>query len=225
MDIQTVIVQGFSILVLLFSVVIHEVSHGAVALMFGDRTAKDMGRLTLNPIKHLDLFGSIILPTLLVVLNAGIIFGWAKPVPYNPFYFKNPRLHSALVGLAGPFSNIALAGIFAGGLRMLHAYDLLGLFNGFIGAMFLLVILINVVLAVFNLVPIPPLDGSKLLFALISDKYMGVKMFLERYGILLFLFFILAIGRVVGPIAFTTLRFLVGGDALRAIAQTAGLPL
>src|SRR3989344_2529066 len=148
----------FSIAVLIMSVVIHEVSHGYAALYLGDPTAKYAGRLTINPLKHLDPFGSVILPILLAITKAGFIIGWAKPVPYNPYNVRYGRWGEALVALAGPASNLLLAFLFGLVFR---------LGGGFLPVPFLSlavsVILINVVLAVFNLVPIPPLDGSKLL--------------------------------------------------------------
>src|SRR3989338_4079103 len=102
----------FQIIVLFFSVVIHEVSHGVVALMLGDKTAKDAGRLTLNPLKHIDPFGSVLLPVLLLIAQSPILFAWAKPVPYNPYNLKNPKSGAALIAAAGPLSNIILAVIF-----------------------------------------------------------------------------------------------------------------
>ncbi len=153
----------FQILILLFSVIIHEISHGFMALAFGDKTAQYQGRLTLNPIKHIDLFGSIILPFLLYITNAGFMIGWAKPVPYNPYNLKNAKIAEPLIALAGPVSNLLLATIF--GLLIRFA----PISNGLI-YIFSYVVLINVALAVFNLVPIPPLDGSKVLFSFIPNS-------------------------------------------------------
>lgn len=212
------IVLIFWLAVLLFSVIIHEVAHGATALALGDSTARDLGRLTLNPIKHIDPFGSIIVPAVLaaftVVSGTGVIFGWAKPVPYNPIYFRKPRRDSALVGLAGPLSNIALAAVFAIVLRVLAAQDLIGTANGAIAALFFLVVFTNLLLAVFNLMPVPPLDGSKLLFAFLADRYQGIVFFLERYGLLLFLFFIFFLAGIVFPLAIKAALFFVGPNAL-----------
>ena len=152
----------FKIIVLVFSVVIHEVSHGFVAEHLGDPTARQAGRLTLNPLKHLDLFGSVILPLMMAILPGGVILGWAKPVPYNPQNLKNPEKGGAIIAAVGPLSNLTLAIIF--GL----VYRLLSLFapaENFLVLSDLLnmIILVNISLAVFNLVPIPPLDGSKVL--------------------------------------------------------------
>jgi len=129
------------IAILIVSVVVHEVSHGYVAYLLGDPTAKYAGRLTLNPIKHLDPWGSVIIPLLLVVSGAGIIFGWAKPVPYNPYNLKDQKKGPALVGVAGPLSNLALA-IFAGiGMRILY---IMGNSNGLFFEILLIVVTINI---------------------------------------------------------------------------------
>jgi len=172
------------IAILIFSVVVHEVSHGLAAFWLGDPTAKYAGRLTLNPIKHLDPWGSFIIPFFLAIANVGIIFGWAKPVPYNPFNLRNQKYGPALVGLAGPLSNVLLA-LLAG--AVLKTLLILGVPDDLIVYKVLaLVILINILLLVFNLLPIPPLDGSKLLFAFLPISE-HTKIMLERYGIV-FLF-------------------------------------
>jgi len=139
--------------VLIPSVMLHEISHGAVALAFGDDTAKRAGRLTLNPIAHVDPFGTLILPLLLALTGAGM-FGWAKPVPVNPAQLRNPRQQALLVSLAGPATNIALAILAAGVLRAHLVHTNLAVRIVFDAGF------VNVVLAAFNLLPIPPLDGS-----------------------------------------------------------------
>jgi Zn-dependent protease len=180
-------IQIFSIIVLIFSVVIHEVAHGYTALRFGDSTAKNMGRLTLNPIKHIDIFGSIIIPLLLIVLSSGIILGWAKPVPYNPYNFKNRKLGEFWVAFAGPLSNILIGSIF---IILIKLAPILGLSPIFVTLLFTIVV-INFVLAFFNLIPIPPLDGSKILATLlpfhIQDRFYE---FTQRWGLLLVIIFI-----------------------------------
>jgi Zn-dependent protease len=152
----------FGIVILILSVVIHEVAHGVMANYLGDPTARLEGRLTLNPLKHLDPMGSIILPILLIVTHSPFLFGWAKPVPYNPYNLRRGgRFAEALVAAAGPGTNLLLAIIFGGIIRFLSAG---GVPSATISLAFSAVIT-NVMLAIFNCIPIPPLDGSKILEA------------------------------------------------------------
>lgn len=177
----------FLLAVLVISVVVHEVSHGVVANALGDPTAKNAGRLTLNPIRHLDPIGSLLLPFLLS-LSGGPIIGWAKPVPMNPFMLKNQTWAPVLVSLAGPGSNIALALLFGLFLR----FSPMEMFGPLFSFALLSIVKLNIFLAVFNLIPIPPLDGSHLLFAFLPRSLEPLKMFLAQYGffILLFLVFL-----------------------------------
>lgn len=180
----------FLITILIFSVVIHEVSHGAMANYLGDPTAKEAGRLTLNPISHLDPIGSILLPLFLILMakvsGGGIIFGWAKPVPINPYNFRDQKWGSAKVALAGPGANLALALFFGLLLRFLPDF----LFLPGLALMFSYIVYINLLLAVFNLLPIPPLDGSHILFTFLPSLSDRIKIFLARFGFFLLLFFI-----------------------------------
>lgn len=177
----------FQLIVLLFSVVIHEVSHGYWAYKLGDDTAYLMGRLTLNPLAHLDPFGSIILPLCLYFLTGGsLVFGWAKPVPYNPLKLKNPRRDSALLAFGGPLANLSVAFIFGLIIRLFMAFGYTSIIP-----FFSLVVGINLILAVFNLIPIPPLDGSKILFYFVPS--FELEAFLNRFGFL-FIFLVLMFG-------------------------------
>ncbi len=176
----------YSIIILLFSVVIHEVSHGYMALFLGDPTAKYEKRLTLNPIKHIDLFGSIIVP--IVTSFAGVTFGWAKPVPYNPYNLRNPKWGAALIALAGPISNLIIALLCA--LVLNHFAVLLHLNEAAINLLVITVV-VNTSLMVFNLTPLYPLDGSKVLFAFIPHKYQHITDFITRYSLPLFLIMVI----------------------------------
>lgn len=179
----------FQIVILIFSAVIHEISHGAMANHLGDPTAKLLGRLTLNPIKHLEPFGSVLLPFTTYLASGGsFLFGWAKPVPYNPMNIRDPRWGSAYIALAGPAANFAIALVFGLALRFVHFPE-----TAFFAAMqglFTIVVYVNILLGVFNLVPIPPLDGSKLLFAVLGDAHSGVEQFLEQNSMLILLLFL-----------------------------------
>lgn len=181
----------FLIVILIFSVIIHEISHGSVAYYLGDPTAKDAGRLTLNPLKHLDPVGSIIVPVFLVVVaqltGGGIIFGWAKPVPINPYNFRDQKWGSLKVALAGPLSNLSVAIVFGLALRFIpQLVSIPGLV-----VIFSYIIYINILLAIFNLIPIPPLDGSHILFAFLPHRAGEIKLFMRQFGIFLLLFIIL----------------------------------
>ncbi|MBI2075565.1 MAG: site-2 protease family protein, partial [Candidatus Harrisonbacteria bacterium] len=196
-----------------FSVIVHEVSHGVVALRLGDTTARDAGRLTLNPLKHLEFFGSFIVPLLIYTASGGtMIFGWARPVPYDPRFLKNPKIGAGLIAAAGPLSNIAVAIVFALFIRF-------AVFFGVFAASPLLlffhtIVLVNLLLAIFNLVPLPPLDGSKVLFALLPERHYQARVFLERYGFTILLLFIFFGFRFITPIVYGLYQLLVGGTGL-----------
>ena len=176
----------FLIAILIFSVVIHEVSHGAVANYLGDPTARYAGRLTLNPIKHLDPIGSVLVPLFLVLIGSQFLIGWAKPVPVNPFNFRDQKYGSAKVALAGPGSNLAVALVFGLTLRFFPEIAVtpgLALIFGYI-------VFINILLAVFNLLPVPPLDGSHILFTFLPQGFEKARVFLSQFGIFILIFFI-----------------------------------
>ncbi|MFZ2521951.1 MAG: site-2 protease family protein [Minisyncoccia bacterium] len=192
----------FSGIIFIFSVIIHEVSHGFMAYKLGDNTAKFAGRLTLNPIPHIDLFGSIILPLFLVLSGSSMVVGWAKPVPFNPYNLKNQRWGEAMVAIAGPLSNIFLAVIFGILIRVAVFPSLL--------SPFIYIVLVNLLLATFNLVPIPPLDGSKILFSLFPNKLHEVREFLERNGLFVLIFFVFFLWQYVYPIVLVQFNLLTG---------------
>lgn len=185
-----IIITIFSLIVLLFSVVIHELSHGSVAYSLGDPTAKYQGRLTLNPIKHLDPFGSVILPLLLLLVTGGQgpIFGWAKPVPINPNNFRDQKWGSIKVAVAGPLSNLALALFFG----LLIRFIPFSFFNAVPGLLliFSFIVQINIILAIFNLIPIPPLDGHWILFSFLPDSFSVIRVFFQQYGVFILILLI-----------------------------------
>ena len=174
----------FSLIIPLFSIVLHELSHGVVAYYLGDPTAKYAGRLTLNPLSHLDLWGSFLVPLFLFILTAGNgpIFGWAKPVPVNPYNFRDQKWGEAKVALAGPLTNIALGFLFVLFVRLFPSSPFLDLLS--LGAIY------NFLLAFFNLLPIPPLDGYHIIAAFFPFSWRELKFFLEEYGMIILLIII-----------------------------------
>jgi len=191
--------------VFLFSVIIHEVAHGYTALRHGDPTAKIMGRLTLNPVPHIDPIGSILLPVLLFFSGSGILFGWAKPVPVNPLNFRNYRRGEIAVSASGPLSNLALAAIFALVLRL--EVGGMGLATlAFYG------VRINLFLALFNLIPIPPLDGSHILAMLLPPDLLRLYRYLDPVGfiLILILFYTGVLGAILMPLYRVLLTLLLG---------------
>jgi Zn-dependent protease len=197
----------FYIVVLIMSVVIHEVAHGYAALRFGDQTAKFAGRLTLNPLKHLDMFGSVLLPIILIITKAPFLLGWAKPVPYNPNNFIEKKKGTLWVASAGILANLAIATLFGITIR-------LNTLSGFLGESFVtlasVVVLINIVLAIFNLIPITPLDGSKILFTLLGRTGNRLEAFSEKYSLFILIFFIFFLWRFLTPIIFNLFALLTG---------------
>lgn len=199
----------FQIVILVMSVVIHEVTHGYVAAMLGDQTARYQGRLTLNPLKHLDFFGSFLVPLLLYLSKVGVILGWAKPVPYNPYNLRPGRWSEPLVALAGPAANIVLALVFGLLIRFAIASEA-SWFNDDFFYITSMVVFINILLAIFNLIPIPPLDGSKILFAVFPEKFQQMRGFFERYGLMLVLLFVFFLWKFVYPLVGAVFSLITG---------------
>lgn len=216
-DLNSLILIGFFIAILIYSIIVHEVMHGYVALWLGDSTAKYSDRLNFNPFKHIDIWGSVIIP-IIMFISTGFAFGWAKPVPYNPYNLKNQKWGPALVALGGPGSNIAIAIMAAiiakllvlpttvkiaiiTGVKMTSweqvSTAVSGSFNSIFFALLMIVIFWNVVLAFFNLIPFPPLDGSKLLLAIFPLRT-EVMIMLEQYGFMLLLLFIIIFSAPLG---------------------------
>jgi Zn-dependent protease len=209
--------QIFGIIILIFSAIIHEYMHGWMAERLGDNTAKDAGRLTLNPIPHLDLFGSIILPSLMALSGTGIIFGWAKPVPFNPNNLSDQKWGPAKVAVAGPMGNLIIALMLGLSLRFLE------IANPTMIALFAMAILINLVLMIFNLMPIPPLDGSKVLMVFLPFNWQMQFMKLERYGMILVILFIFIAFDIIIPITFFLMKLIVGNDVMMQITRMFGV--
>jgi Zn-dependent protease len=208
-----------SIIIVLISLTFHEAAHALVAYLFGDSTARDQGRLSLNPIAHIDLFGTILLPIVLALSGAGV-FGWAKPVPVNVNNLRNPKRDDGYIGAAGPMTNFALAIIAAIFIRLLIAVMPQSL--GSPGTQYLLMILvlfiqINVLLMIFNLIPIPPLDGSAILEAVLPMRYAWKFHQLHRYGFLILI--VLIFTNILDAIYFKP----VGGIIMAFIKKIAGI--
>jgi Zn-dependent protease len=191
----------FSIIILITSVVLHELSHGYAAVALGDPTPRIQGRLTLNPLKHLDPVGSVLVP--IVTSFFGFTFGWAKPVVWNPYNLKNPRSGESLIAAAGPACNLLIAVVFGLLIRFVP-----------ISASFIeissYVVLINIVLALFNLVPLPPLDGSHILFSLLPPRLSNIRMVIERYSIFFLLIALFVIWPLISPLIYVLFHLLTG---------------
>lgn len=195
----------FFVVVIIPSAILHEFAHGLMAERLGDPTPRLAGRLTLNPAAHIDLWGTIILPfSLFFLTRGGFLFAYAKPMPFNPLALRSQRWGAALVGAAGPAANLLVAFALGAVARLVPGSEL---------ALYLTVIVYaNVLLAIFNLVPIPPLDGSKVLFALLPDSLYRWKAMLEQYGIFLLIVFMLTLSHWLTPIIWPIVRLAAGGD-------------
>ncbi|MEK7189795.1 MAG: site-2 protease family protein, partial [Patescibacteria group bacterium] len=199
----------FYFIIIIPSAIIHEYAHGWMAWMLGDPTAKYAGRLSLDPRVHIDKWGTILLPIFLYFISGGsFVFAYAKPVPYNPYNLKNQKWGPAMVGLAGPMANIVTALVFSIFIRVAGIPSSSFIFS--IISFFTLIVYANVVLAIFNLMPIPPLDGSKILYAILPDSAYKVREFLERYSIFLLFFFIFFAFEIIRPVIEVVFRVMIG---------------
>ena len=201
MDISTVAYYICAILSFIPALVLHEVAHGWAAYKLGDPTAKSRGRLSLNPLKHIDPFGTVILPLGLMILHMPI-FGYAKPVPYNPSYFKDPRKGDAITGFAGPLANLLMAGV-AAGVAWLLLPVAQSLTQNEVGAYFYFMFLpmfclINLYLMFFNLIPIPPLDGSSIIAVFIPERWLPKWYSVQHYAFPIFMICIIALPYIIG---------------------------
>jgi len=193
------------LVIVFFSVVCHEIAHGYVAYRLGDPTAWRMGRLTFNPLVHIDLFGTIILPGLLLLSGSRFLFAWAKPVPVNPQYFRDRKNGMMLVALAGPATNLAIALMLT---MLLHLAG--GILPEFLASSIAWAALINIVLMVFNLIPIPPLDGSRIVARFLKGSTLWQYMRLERFGMFIVfgLLFLGVISSILQPVMFWAVKIL-----------------
>lgn len=198
----------FSLAVLILSIIVHEISHGYAALFLGDPTAKYANRLTLNPLPHIDIIGSVIVPIFTIIIPGGLVFGWAKPVPINPYNLKWGKWGEAVVAFAGPASNLILSFVASIFIRL----GVSGRINMDVNTInFLsLIVLLNIVLALFNLMPVPPLDGSKVAKVFVPRKFYGLHAFLERGSFIMVLLFLFVIWRFIEPIIPWMFRLMTG---------------
>jgi len=195
MDITRILEIALSLIAVFTAIILHEVAHGYVAFRLGDPTAKTRGRLTLNPLAHIDPIGTILVPVFLVIVGSSFLIGWAKPVPINPRYFRNPFKGMLYVAVAGPATNVALAlaATMIGRVVLLAIPDTLLFFNhtfagNLVHALVYLLgifVIYNVILAAFNMIPIPPLDGSRVLTYFLPPEGRRVMIMLERYGFII----------------------------------------
>lgn len=197
----------FYFIILIISIIVHEVAHGLMAEKEGDPTARMLGRITLNPLKHIDWFGSVILPLALILTNAGFVVGWAKPVPYNPDNLKNGNKSVAKVSIAGIVVNLGIAVVFG---LLIRGSIAAGLINNAFIDIASIIVLVNVVLALFNAIPLAPLDGFRFLSAVLPARAEPTMRVLERYSLPLLLVFVIFGWKFVAPLAFSLYSLLTG---------------
>ncbi len=197
----------FYFLVLIISIIVHEVAHGIAAEREGDSTARMLGRITLNPLKHIEWFGSVILPLVLILSNAGFVVGWAKPVPYNPENLKRGNKSVALVSIAGIVVNLSIALFFGIAIRVA---GVLGVNSNAFFDISSIIVLVNIVLALFNAIPIAPLDGFRFLSAVLPARSQGAMRTLEQYSLPLLVVFLFFGWKFVAPLAFTLFTLITG---------------
>jgi len=205
---MTFLVLFSSLIILFFSIVLHEVAHGLMAERHGDPTARMMGRITLNPIAHIDPVGTILLPLIMIVFGSPFIFGWAKPVPINPRNLNNPKRDMMWIALAGPATNFVLSLFLALVFRVLVRPGTIAETILFYG------VTINLVLGFINLIPIPPLDGSRILSGLLPDRYNFRLAQLERYGFIILIPLLFIVFRIFMPMILGISFRLIGGVPL-----------
>ncbi len=197
----------FYFLVLIISIIVHEVAHGIAAEREGDPTARMLGRITLNPLKHIEWFGSVILPLVLILSNAGFVVGWAKPVPYNPDNLRRGKKSVAIVSIAGIAVNLLIAVFFGLLIRF-------GVMVGFATTAFFdiasIVVLVNIVLALFNAIPIAPLDGFRFIGAILPFSFEKQMRVLEQYSLPILVLFLFFGWKFVAPLAFKIFTLLTG---------------
>lgn len=200
----------FQIIVLIMSAIVHEYAHGWAAFQQGDPTAKDEGRLTLNPLKHLDPVGSFLLPLILLASGSKFLFGYAKPVPYNPYNLKNQKYGPSVVAIAGPLANFIVALFFGLILRFILANPGLSFASQSLVNLLDIIVYINLILMIFNLVPIPPLDGSKVIMPFLPYSWQIKLSKLEPYGMFIVFAFIMVGFSLIVPVVTLLYRLIVG---------------
>jgi len=203
MSVVSIIIMAF---VFLFAITVHEAAHGWAALKLGDPTAYNLGRVSLNPIVHIDPIGTIVFPIMLIVMRAPILFGWAKPVPVNPLNLRNPQRDNLLISAAGPLSNLTVAFLAFFGLIILkslspNTFTEKGVFFYLVTSIFSILyytVFINIILAIFNLIPIPPLDGSGILMGLLSEEAAQKYDRIRPYGFIIIILLLMSgiLGRI-----------------------------